>query len=105
MKSVLRCVTLCVILAIAVCFESDESNESLEDLILNRYRANTFMNSPGRNNYNTYRWGVFKSPAERRSEICEDNFKCRLMARRYGPQFAYQKYFGGQRVNNNGLRY
>lgn len=50
-------------------------------------------------------FSVFKSPAERRSEICEDNFKCRLMARRYGPQFAYQKYFGGQRVNNNGLRY
>ncbi|XP_060721270.1 matrix Gla protein [Tachysurus vachellii] len=102
MRSLLRCVTLCVALVVTMCYDSEESNESYEDMFVNRYRANTFIKVPGHNNY---QWQKrYKSPAERQSEICENHFHCRMLAYRYGPQTAYQKYFGGRKVNN-GLRY
>ncbi|GAA6087339.1 matrix Gla protein, partial [Tachysurus ichikawai] len=46
----------------------------------------------------------FKSQAEQQSEICENYFNCRMLAFRYGPHAAYQKFFGGRPLNN-GLRY
>ncbi|XP_058260275.1 matrix Gla protein [Hemibagrus wyckioides] len=104
MRSFLRFVTLCVILVVAVCYDSEESNESYEDMFFNGLRANTFMNVPGRNNRKSYQSGR-KFQAELRSEICENYFHCRLLARYHGSQAAYQKYFGSRPVNNKNNNY
>ncbi|XP_026998313.1 matrix Gla protein [Tachysurus fulvidraco] len=100
MRSLLRCVTLCAVLVITMCYDSEESNESYEDMFVNRYRANAFFNE--RNNRQWQR--RYKPQAELQSEICENYFNCRMLARRHGSQAAYQRYFGGRQVNNV-LRY
>ncbi|XP_046699799.1 matrix Gla protein [Silurus meridionalis] len=98
MRSLLSCVTLCAVLVIALCYDSEESNESFEDHVkMNPNRANTFISTSGRRNY--YRQS-YKPVSELRSEICEAYVQCRRLAQRYGSQMAYHSYFANNQGRN-----
>ncbi|XP_060946605.1 matrix Gla protein [Limanda limanda] len=105
MRSLLQFLALVAVASVCVCYESNESTESIEDLFVPPSRANSFISSQrgsvytqprgnGLNNYNLVR--KFKSPAERRAETCEDYSPCRYYAYRHGSQQAYQRYFASR---------
>ncbi|XP_048847509.1 matrix Gla protein [Brienomyrus brachyistius] len=97
MKTILQCVFLAALVTLCLCYDSHESQESLEDPFVTRYRANSFFNTrrgPIYNNHNYRR--LVKSPAERRAEVCEDFSPCRLYANRHGSHVAYQRFFASR---------
>ncbi|KAF3700536.1 Matrix Gla protein [Channa argus] len=94
MRRLLQFLALCAVVSLCVCYDSRESSESAEDLIVSRNRANAFIPSqwmpmriPPRGNSRR------KSPVERRAEICEDYSPCRLYSYQHGSQKAYERYF------------
>ncbi|KAF1379148.1 hypothetical protein PFLUV_G00173070 [Perca fluviatilis] len=105
MRSLLQCLALCAAVSFCVCYDSNESTESEEDLFVPPNQANSFIspqrgnvyNPPRGNGYNHYNFmRKKKSPAERQAETCEDYSPCRNYAYRHGTQQAYQRYFGSR---------
>ncbi|CAL8264617.1 unnamed protein product [Gadus morhua 'NCC'] len=101
MEGLLLSVVLCTLLSLSLCYDSQESTESFEDVSMSPNQANSFFNpyqenpyqNLQRNYYNNYNqmWTI-KSPAE----TCEDYSPCRFYAFRHGFQQAYQRYFGSR---------
>ncbi|XP_078125631.1 matrix Gla protein [Sander vitreus] len=102
MRSLLQCLALCAAVSFCVCYESNESTESEEDLFVSPNHANSFISPQRGNVYNLPRGNghnfmrKIKSPAERQAETCEDYSPCRYYAYRHGSQQAYERYFGSR---------
>ncbi|XP_047428705.1 matrix Gla protein isoform X1 [Mugil cephalus] len=95
MRSLLRFLAVCTAISLCLCYESNESTESEEDLFVPPNRAHSFIRPPNRGSTQYIRRKL-KSPAEARAEICEDYSPCRIYAYRHGSQYAFDRYFGSQ---------
>ncbi|XP_039621659.1 matrix Gla protein [Polypterus senegalus] len=99
MQTLLLATLLSLLAAITFCYDSHESIESREEIFMNPYQANSFMN---RYNYRQRLLNAYKKPFERQREICEDYSPCENFARFRGYNRAYQHFFGkpGQTTRN-----
>ncbi|XP_053577050.1 matrix Gla protein [Bombina bombina] len=101
MKSLQVLLLLGLIVAVAIAYDSFESQESFEryDPFVNSRNANSFMNSQRRNQRMNERMRErVKSPRERQRETCEDYDPCERYAMRYGFNAAYKRFFGQSRA-------
>ncbi|KAL4658016.1 matrix Gla protein-like [Arapaima gigas] len=54
MRAVLPCAALCLLLTLCLAYDSHESEESIEDLMVNRQRASAFFKPQRRKTYSNY---------------------------------------------------
>ncbi|KAK6311827.1 hypothetical protein J4Q44_G00174910 [Coregonus suidteri] len=107
MRTLLQCVALCVTISLCVCFDSQESTESFEDVFVSPFRANSFINpeSPQRGStYSTYR-RTMKSPAD----LCHCRDKGTTLPVASLPiamvtDTYLQRYFGARNPGTTGTR-
>ena len=110
MQTLVTLALLSTCAAVALGWDSHESNESFERYspFISPRKANTFMTSRQKQNarMNERIREQHKTPQERQRETCDDYLPCERYAMRFGFPAAYRRFFGQQqRRATRGGRY